>query len=87
MTHPSFVDTFHVTLFGILFCLAESNNDVKCTHRLSEGCSGSDISVITREALMEPLRLCQVRETLGFLGYNFRIMLPVYLVEVHFCAF
>jgi vacuolar protein-sorting-associated protein 4 len=26
---------------------------------LSEGCSGSDISVITREALMEPLRKCQ----------------------------
>ena len=26
---------------------------------VSEGCSGSDISVITREALMEPLRKCQ----------------------------
>ncbi len=25
----------------------------------SDGCSGSDISVITREALMEPLRKCQ----------------------------
>eukprot|EP01084_Bolivina_argentea_P309154 534723_1 len=25
----------------------------------SKGCSGSDISVITREALMEPLRMCQ----------------------------
>lgn len=27
--------------------------------RLSDGCSGSDISVVTREALMEPLRMCQ----------------------------
>lgn len=26
---------------------------------MSDGCSGSDISVITREALMEPLRKCQ----------------------------
>ncbi|CAM9828862.1 unnamed protein product, partial [Laminaria digitata] len=25
----------------------------------ADGCSGSDISVITREALMEPLRKCQ----------------------------
>ena len=25
----------------------------------TEGCSGSDISVVTREALMEPLRKCQ----------------------------
>ena len=28
--------------------------------RMSQGCSGSDISVVTREALMEPLRKCQV---------------------------
>ncbi len=79
---PSLVDTCNVSLFGILFCLAESNDDVKCIHLLSKGCSGSDISVITREALMEPLRLCQVRGTLGLMGSRFRVM-PVYLLEVH----
>ena len=44
--------------------LGDTENDVSTAQfnelgRLADGCSGSDISVVTREALMEPLRHCQ----------------------------
>jgi vacuolar protein-sorting-associated protein 4 len=44
--------------------LGDTENDLTPANyeelgRMSDGCSGSDISVVTREALMEPLRLCQ----------------------------
>ncbi|CAM9842386.1 unnamed protein product [Pylaiella littoralis] len=37
-----------------------SNDDFDILGEEADGCSGSDISVITREALMEPLRKCQM---------------------------